>query len=233
MHNYYNILFLTDKKQIFYDFLKYLTSTNCEDNPCLINDINQIDQCDLKKITLIICYTTFVNLAYQILNIHPHFVPIILIIPGDLIKIINTNSLTRISTVVDSIPTLQAIWPTILQIQHNWKNPILQSIINGITSSDILQMISTMQLTVTARIKGKINNIVIKGCINFIDGKPQNAWSTNREGQEAIYELLLLDNGIFDIIKNFNTLPVVNVQGTMEEILIAYAIKLDDTRSGK
>lgn len=233
MYKYYNIIFLSDEKEIFYNFLKYLTSIDSEDNPCLLSNIDQIYQCDLKRITLIICYIKYINLAYQIVNIHPYFIPIVLIIPCDLIKIVNINSLTRISTTVDSVQTLQAIWPTILQIQNDWKNPISQTIIKEINLSDLLQFVSTEKLSVIARIKGKNDNTIIKGCISFIDGKPLHAWSTNQEGQEAIYEFLLLDNGLFDMIRNFNPLPVVNVQGTMEEILVAYAIKLDDTKSSE
>jgi len=228
MEKDFTIVFLTEQKSIFYDFLKFLTKTRSQENPCLISSEEHFCLIKINTITLIICdpLTNYdlIDYSSKLVELHPHFIPIILFVSNQNLEDFN-KSLTHVTAVLDPIDMWQNNWRLISHIRNVWQLPELQSFFNKTSICDILQMIGNNKWIAIVRIQGILKNKKIKGCIMF-NREIQCAWSTNYEGQQAVLELLSLEEGILDVIKNLHS-TIKNVYCSLEEILIMHAINTD------
>jgi hypothetical protein len=144
----------------------------------------------------------------------------------------------RLTDIVNIQDGWKGIWRHISSIKNAWANPLMVSKIEDVPVSDILQMISigrwnsmvqiqgrtTMSKELTARTAGHI-----RGCIFFWKGEPIAAWSSNHTGVQAICDLLSLKQGILKVIRPLKTPPFRNIQTDMQDILISYAVTLDES----
>jgi hypothetical protein len=131
-----------------------------------------------------------------------------------------------------------AAWEKIVEMRKAWQSPYMHSRIEDVSPSDVLQMIGVSQWTAIVRIEGNLMNAsdtagssggAIKGCISFCKGVPDCAWSNNHSGMEAIWELLSLRHGVLDVVRRIWSGCVRNIHSTIEEILIAHALGVDES----
>ena len=226
----FTIVFLTEQKNFFYNFLKFLSTLKSPENPCWINSLDYFDFNNLSEIDLIICDSEInrglIDLAYEILEKHPKIIPIILLVSNRNLFDFDI-SLTRVTAIIDPINMWDTNWPIITHIQDLYRDTFLQSSINRSSSSDILQMIGTNGWDVIVLFVGLQKTKKIKGCVCFDTGEPLYAWSTNYEGSNAVLEMLLLSQGSLDVVKGLNLLPFKNVTHSLEELLMINALEED------
>jgi uncharacterized protein len=69
----------------------------------------------------------------------------------------------------------------------------------------------------------------MRGNIYFWNGEPLAAWSSLHEGVQAVCDLLSLKQGILKATRPMNPPPFQNIRMDMQDILMSYAVNLDET----
>ncbi len=151
--------------------------------------------------------------------------------------VLSSPGSVRLAGIVNMQEGWENIWRHISSIKFAWNNPLMMSKIEDVPVSDILQMISIGQWNAMVQIQGrttaskelnKNGNDRICGSIFFWKGDPISAWSSLHNGIQAVCDLISLRQGILRIIRPLSASPFRNIQTSMQDILLSYAVSIDE-----
>jgi hypothetical protein len=240
------IYFFSTKRPLYEDFSSLLQSQNSghtarfidtnENFPADVEAFRKCDMvlCDMNETILFKSETT--GLIERV----PAIVPMIGLETADTLSATFAEypSYLRLAGIASLKKGWGAAWEKIVEMRKAWKSPYMHSRIEDVSPSDVLQMIGVSQWTAIVRIEGTQMNAsdtggrgggTIKGCISFCKGLPDCAWSNNHSGMEAIWELLSLRHGVLDVVRRIWSGCIRNIHSTIEEILIAHALGVDES----
>ena len=130
----------------------------------------------------------------------------------------------------------RAVWHQILAIKAAWYNPQIISRIEEVPVGEILQMISCNRWNSNVFIDGTLGSSPstepLRGCISFFRGEPHTAWSWRNAGNEAIFDLLSVKQGVLQVIKNHGTPVFRNIYHHTDELILSHAVALDESSAG-
>lgn len=140
----------------------------------------------------------------------------------------------RLAGIINITYGWRSNWHQISAVRAAWHNPVMVSRIEEIPVGDVLQMISSGHWNSIAVVDdmqetGTVISGIHRGCISFFQGEPHTAWSWRNSGIEAIFDLLSVRQGVFQVIKNHCSPSIRNVFLQTEEILLSYAVALDES----
>ncbi|MBN1575414.1 MAG: DUF4388 domain-containing protein [Chitinispirillaceae bacterium] len=151
-------------------------------------------------------------------------------------EVLNLPQHPRFSGIIDNRNGWFANWHQIAAIRQAWHNPLMVSRIEEVPVNDVIQMISSGRWNTIVHIEGfdaaapsSAARKPLRGCISFYQGEPQTAWSWRSAGIEAIFDLLSIKQGVLQVIKNLCAPTIRNVFLQTEEILLSYAVALDES----
>jgi hypothetical protein len=240
------IYFISKKRPLYEGFSSLLQSQKSEHTARFIdtNDILSSGGKDLEKCAMVLCdmneAVLFTSEASGLIERVPALVTMIGFETADTVSasFAKYPSYLRLAGIATLKKGWDAAWENIVEMHTAWKSPFMHSRIEDVSPSDVLQMIGVSQWTAIVRIEGNqtetsasfgSGDATIKGCISFCKGIPECAWSNSHTGIEAVWELLTLRHGVLDVVRRIWSGCVRNIHGTIEEILIAHALGVDES----
>jgi hypothetical protein len=240
------IYFISKKRPLYEDFSSLLQSQKSEHTARFIdtNDLLSADGNSLEKCDMVLCdmneAALFTSEASGLIERVPARVTMIGFETADSVStsFAKYPSYLRLAGITTLLKGWNTAWEKIVEMNTAWKSPFMHSRIEDVSPSDVLQMIGVSQWTAIVRIEGSqaetsapfgSGDGAIKGCISFCKGIPECAWSNSHTGMEAIWELLSLRHGVLDVVRRIWSGCVRNIHGTIEEILIAHALGVDES----
>lgn len=234
-----NILFFDQRKELCEDLIAIARAA------CPVANIQFADNDDIpikrgahKKYDTIICHVDpegrTLHRAIKTANDLEHFVPVLGLQDSisNNIKSSDFAEYEKLCGIFGIDKGLAYVWEQIEAVLEIWATPAMKSHLDEIPLSDVLQMVSASQRTSIVRISGFHSDIgadsLTRGCISFVNGQPQIAWSTRNNGIDAIYELLALDMGVLELIKPLPFPAKRNLFQQVDQILFTYAIHHDE-----
>jgi hypothetical protein len=245
MHLKSTPLFFTRKKTLLDGFADFLKSQMVDCIPLLIGDIAELatHHSDFEKCDLVLFDINedplFLELAAQLHNEVSSFVPLVAVKSTD--ELPNHVRLRpeylHLAGVANVKKGWGPAWDKIMEIRCAWKTPSMHSRIEDVSPSDVLQMIGISQWTVIVRFEGEPSQAMdeatdgsrTRGCVSFVKGVPECAWSTNTIGNAAVWELLSLSHGTLEVIRRVWSCGVHNIEGKIEELLVTFAVRVDES----
>ncbi len=249
VNNEFEILFISQNNDLFIEFFNYLDNNNCKNTLRLINDIQEIEPVELplQKCEAILCDLQSNDLTLQLTAKLLEYCPAKTFIIGltdgvDLSeKILNSPELLRFSGTVDISNGWEGPWAEIKKIWFAWRHPSMTSRIEDVSVDDVLQMVDSGRWTSTINIYGRSDTIlsgnqknktkVKRGFMSFLKGKIKTAWSSDKEGVNALYDLLSIKEGHLQVMNSFIKPLGKKINGTIPEILMSYYVTLDENNA--